>query len=37
VQTAKKNVKFLLNPEKIVQYIAGTVFQSTKIAVAERG
>jgi len=28
----RKNAKFLLSQEKIVQYIAGTVFQSIKMA-----
>jgi hypothetical protein len=36
VPIAKKNAKFLSNPEKIVRCIAGTVFPSIKIAVAKK-
>jgi hypothetical protein len=36
VLTAKKSAKFLSNPGKIVRYIAGTVFPSTKIAVVKK-
>ena len=32
VRTAKKNVKFLSNQEKIVRYIAKSAFRSAKIA-----
>jgi hypothetical protein len=36
VRIAKGSAKFLSSPEKIVQCIAGTVFQSTKIAVVKK-
>jgi hypothetical protein len=35
-RTAKRSAKFLSSPEKTVPSIAGTVFPSTKIAVAKR-
>jgi len=37
VQIAKKSAKSLSNPKKIVRCIAGTVFQSTRIAVVKIG
>jgi len=35
-QTARKNAKFLLSPEKTVQYTAKNAFQSAGIAVVKR-
>jgi len=35
VRIVKKNVKFHLNQEKTVRFIARTVFQSAKIAAAD--
>jgi len=37
VRTAKKSVKFLLNPEKIVRFTAEIVFQSTRTAAVRSG
>jgi hypothetical protein len=36
VRTAKRSAKFLSSHEKTVQYIVGTVFPSTKIAVVKK-
>ena len=36
VQIAKRNVKFPSSPEKTVRFIAETVFQSIKIAAANK-
>jgi hypothetical protein len=36
VRTAKRSAKSLSNPEKIVPYIAGTVFPSTRIVVVKK-